>query len=308
MAEFVTILYRVIMPVFIIIGAGYFIQAVLKFDLTGFTKIIFYILIPCLIFSRLYKTELPMRSLGLALLFAAAVIVVSGFCTLPVSLARRYRAPMRAAFALSVMFCNSGNYGLPVIELVFGQNPVATSLQVLVLTAQNILTFTLGVFMVAKGSSSFRASLGRMLRFPSVYAILLAISCRMLQLRLWEPLWIPIDAMASTLVPVALLTLGMQLARIRLTRGIGDVLLSALCRLLIGPAIALGLIFIFRYQGIMAHALLISASMPSAVNTALLAIEMENEPQFASQAVLYSTLLSICTVTLTIYLGGLMFR
>jgi predicted permease len=308
MTELVTILYRVLMPVFIIIGAGYFTQRLLEFDLTGFTKIIFYLLIPSLIFSRLYKTELPMKSLGLVFLFASSVIVISGLFTLPVSLARGYRSSMRIAFALSVMFCNSGNYGLPVIELVFGRDPVATSLQVLVLTAQNILTFTLGVFLVAKGNSSYREALKRTVRFPSVYAILLAIACRILHIPIWEPLWIPIETMASALVPVALLTLGMQLARIRLTRRIADVLLSALCRLLLGPAIALGLIFIFGYRGLVAQALLISSSMPTAVNTALLAFEMDNEPKFASQAVLFSTLLSIGTVSLTIYCAGLLFR
>lgn len=307
MTEFITILYRVIMPVFIIIGAGYVIQRIFQFNLTGFTKIIFYILIPSLIFSRIYKTELPMKSLGLTFLFAAALIIVSGFCTLPVSLARKYRPSMRTAFALSVMFCNSGNYGLPVIELVFNQDPVATSLQVFVLTAQNILTFTLGVFLVAKGSSTYRHALGRMLRFPSMYAIFLALVCKFLHVQLWQPLWVPIDGMASALVPVALLTLGMQLARICLTRGIVDVLLSTLLRLALGPVIALSLIILFRYQGLMAQALLISSSMPTAVNTALLAVELDNEPQFASQTVLFSTLLSICTVSLTIYWAGLLF-
>jgi predicted permease len=300
-AEFIGILFRIILPVFLVIGSGYLIQKWLSFDIAGFTKILFYILIPCLIFSRLYKTDLPLLSLGKAFLFAATGIVVMGVISLGVCRARSYHRSMRSAFALSIMFCNSGNYGLPVIELVFDNNPVTTSLQILVLTAQNILTFTLGVFLVARGRSSFRESLGHTLRFPSLYAIILALVCKVFRIPLWQPLWIPIDMMASALVPVALLTLGMQLARIELTRGLYDVALSSFCRLILGPAVALLLLLLFGYRGLSAQALLISSGMPTAVNTALLAMEMENEPRFASQAVLISTLLSTLTVSLIIY-------
>jgi predicted permease len=300
-AEFVGILFRIILPVFLVIGSGYLIQKRLSFDLSGFTKILFYILIPCLIFSRLYKTDLPLWSLGKAFLFAVTGIVISGGIALGVSLARSYPQSMRSAFALSVMFCNSGNYGLPVIELVFDHNPVATSLQILVLTAQNILTFTLGVFLVARGRSSFRESLGQTLRFPSLYAIILALVFRVFRIPLWQPLWIPIEMMASALVPAALLTLGMQLARAELTRGLDNVALSSFCRLILGPAVALPLLLFFGYRGLPAQALLISSGMPTAVNTALLAIEMDNEPRFASQAVLFSTLLSTLTVSYTIF-------
>ena len=307
MNEFVSILIRIIFPVFLVIGSGYLLQKGLPFDLNGFTKILFYILIPCLILSRLYKTELPLLSLGRAFLFAAVSIAVMGVIAFGISQARSYSQSMRSAFLLSVMFCNSGNYGLPVIELVFDHDPVATSLQVLVLTVQNILTFTLGVFLVARGRSTFKESIGKTIRFPSLYAIILALILRICRIPVWHHLWVPIDMMATALVPVALLTLGMQLARIRLTRGLFDIALSSFCRLMLGPAVAVPLLYLFGYRGFMAQALFVSSAMPTAVNTALLALEMDNEPRFASQAVLFSTLLSTLTVSLTIFAAGRIF-
>jgi predicted permease len=94
---------------------------------------------------------------------------------------------------------------------------------------------------------------------------------------------------------------------IPITSDMFDVLLAAFGRLILGPLIAVALIFIFQYRGIMAYALLISSSMPTAVNTALLAIEFDNEPRFAAQAVLFTTILSIVTVSFTIYLGSFLF-
>ena len=307
MSYFLSILSTVILPIFVLIGAGYFVQRIFTFDLNALTKVIFYLLIPALIFSRLYNTTLSFRSFGTIFLFAVTVILVMGFISIPVSLLRRYTSSMRAAFALALMFCNSGNYGLPVIELVFNNNPVATSIQILVLTAQNVLTFSLGVFLISRGKYSFKDSIGKMLKFPSIYAIALAVLLRIFHIPIWDPLWIPIEWLAKALVPIALVSLGASLAMIPITSGMFNVLLAAFGRLILGPLIALALIFIFQYRGIMAHALLISSSMPTAVNTALLAMEFDNEPRFASQAVLFTTILSIVTVSFTIYLGSFLF-
>jgi hypothetical protein len=307
MTHLPSILSTIILPLFLLIGAGYAVQKAFTLDLAALTKVIFYLLIPSLIFSRLYHNTLPYQSLGLMFLFAVAVIVVMGLISIPVSLLRGYSPSMRVVFALALMFCNSGNYGLPVIELVFKNNPAATSIQILVLTAQNITTFSLGVFLISKGKSSFKESFGKMLKFPSIYAIALAIVLRVFHVPVWEPLWIPVDWLARALVPVALVTLGARLARIPLTTGLPDVLLAALFRLILGPLAALALMYCFQYRGLMAYALLISSSMPTSVNTALLAMEFDNEPRFASQTVLYTTVLSIVKVSFTIYLGSFLF-
>jgi predicted permease len=76
---------------------------------------------------------------------------------------------------------------------------------------------------------------------------------------------------------------------------------------MVAPLIAVLLLKLFHFSGIAARTLLISTSMPTAVNTALIALEFNNEPQFASQAVLFSTLLSIATVSFSIYGSVILF-
>ncbi len=307
MAYFISILSTVILPIFLLIGAGYFVQRIFHFDLNALQKVIFYLLIPALIFFRLYNTTLSFQSFSSLFLFEVALIVIMGLISIPVSRLRKYSPSMRAAFALALMYCNSGNYGIPVIELVFNNNPAANSIQVLVLTAQNILTFSLGVFLISRSSYSFKDSIGKMLKFPTLYAIVLAVLLRILHIPVWTPLWIPIEWLARALVPIALVSLGASLAKITITTGLADVFMAVFGRLILGPLIALALIFIFQYRGIMAHTLLIASSMPTAVNTALLAMEFENEPRFASQTVLFTTILSILTVSFSIYFGSLLF-
>jgi predicted permease len=307
MTYFLSILSTVILPIFLLIGAGYGVQRLFHFDLDALKKIIFYLLIPALIFSRLYNTTLSFANFSSLFLFEVALIVVMGLISIPLSRLRRYTPSMRAAFALALMYCNSGNYGIPVVELVFNNNAVANSIQVLVLTAQNILTFSLGVFLISRGSHSFKDSLIKMLKFPTLYAIMLAVLLRVLHISPWEVLWTPIEWLSRALVPVALISLGASLASITITTELADVFIAVIGRLVLGPLIALALIFAFRYRGVVAYTLLVSSSMPTAVNTALLAIEFDNEPRFSSQVVLFATIASMLTVSSTIYFGSLLF-
>ena len=306
MPHLYNIFSRVILPVFLIILSGYILQKCLKFDLTGFTKTLFYILVPCLIFSRIYQTTLSFSEFITIILFSLIIITLMGLITLPISRIRGHSAAMRAAFALSLMFYNSGNYGLPVIELMFDQNSFASSIQIMVLTTQNLVSYTLGMLLASKGKVSFKESIKRTIRYPLVYLVIIALLLRRFQIPVWYPVWISIEKIASALVPVALITLGAQLAKIRLASGIFDVIISSLCRLILGPLIAFGLIKIFHFDVLTAQVLLVSSSMPSAVTTALIAIELNNEPQFASQAVLFSTLISSITVSFIIYLATIL--
>lgn len=308
MSELYAITIHIILPVMIVIFTGYISQKLLKYDFVPFSKLIFYVLIPCLIFNRLYQTTLSLKEFSKVIFFSVSIILAMGLFSLPFSFMRRFSGSMRVAFALSLMFYNSGNYGLPVIELVFGKNPTTSSIQIMVLTIQNIINFTVGIFLIARGKNTFRESIRRTLRFPTLYAVIIAFVLRGFHIPVYRPLWVSIDTIADALVPVALIMLGAQLARIRFSSGLLDPILSSICRLIIGPIIALGLITLFRFDAVAAKALLISSSMPSAVNTALLATEFDNEPQFATQAVFISTLLSIVTVSVTIYCAALLYR
>jgi len=75
---------------------------------------------------------------------------------------------------------------------------------------------------------------------------------------------------------------------------------SVFLKLLVAPCIGVALTFLLGLDGLLAQVLIISTSMPTAVNVMLLCLEFDNNPDYAARAVFYSTLLSPVTVTLTI--------
>ena len=97
MAQVFSIFSNIILPIMFILITGYVLQKLIKFDPAVFTKIIFYILAPSLIFSRIYMTTLSFREFAAVVMFAMAIIILMGLLSYPVSLVRKSPPSMRAA-------------------------------------------------------------------------------------------------------------------------------------------------------------------------------------------------------------------
>lgn len=109
------------------------------------------------------------------------------------------------------------------------------------------------------------------------------------------------------MVSFALVSIGAQLASAKLHRNTSAVLASSLVRLVISPLCACALIALLHIRGITAQALLIASAIPTSRNSASLALEYGNEPGFAAQAVLVSTILSSVTLAVIINLAQSLF-
>jgi len=232
---------------------------------------------------------------------------------------KRYDAGMKNAFINSVMFYNSGNIGIPLITLIFSSPPfivdgltpylnIALTSQIMVLVVQNITTNTLGFYNAGRANLHWRESFGRILKMPAIYAIPSAFLLKFVPVDLTVmPFWPALVYIRNALVPIALIILGIQISKTKFKSIKRGVLLSVFIRLVIGPVFAICAIILFSLDGIIARSVLISASVPTAVNTALIAVEYDNHPDFASQAVLVSTL--TCTITLSgvIFLSQVLF-
>ncbi len=74
-----------------------------------------------------------------------------------------------------------------------------------------------------------------------------------------------------------------------------------------GPLVAFAMIYLLNIDGIVAQSLFIASSFPTSRNTSTIAMEYQIEPELHAQIVLFSTLFSIITVTVVIYLSYILF-
>ena len=313
------VFYFIVCPMLLLAGIGYVNQWRLKLDLRTLTKLNFDLVVPVIVYVSVITAKVTAADLGMVVLFALAMLAAMAAVTSLVAHLRKVPADMRHCMLMTTMFHNSGNYGLPLQDLAFrstGHGAEATSLQAFYMVVQNAANFTLGIFLAASGRKDrhWKDNLLHIVRFPPVYALVLAIAT--VQVRNWlgpdhaaqakqviRPFWDVILYVKDAFVAIALYTLGAQLAEIRRAKSEYPIKTAVFLRLLVGPVLALGLIYLLDLRGLIAQVLLISTTTPTAVNTMLLCLEFDNHPAFAARAVLYSTILSPLTVTLAIFLA-----
>ena len=260
---FLNILIDIIAPIFVLISLGYLFQKKWRFDLQALTRILLYLVMPATLVVSLTQSELSSDFVWDTAVFCLLMLVALYVLSVIGSLVMRYRNDMKQAFSLSVMYYNSGNYGFPASELAFPS--LGLAVQSIVLAVQNFLVFTLGLFFVSVGRLSARKAFLQSFKMPFVYALILAFAIRNYGLQLPGFIWLPIEYLAEALVPMALVTLGMQLARTPITLEWQASLASLVCRLLVSPLIGYGLVLLLDIDPRIPPILVVSTCYPRSI-------------------------------------------
>jgi predicted permease len=293
----VGVLLEVILPIFLVGAAGALIGRLTRLDATLMARIVLYLLGPALIFRSLYTSTV----VGEDVLRIAAFVVMLHISLLTVSriLGRTlgWEDDTRAVGSLVMTFANCGTYGLAVLLFAYGE--AGFTLGVVYMLTSSLLQATLGVGIAAwHRGMRLRTWLGKAARVPWLYAFLLALLFRATGWVLPVGIDRGIDLLASAAIPVQLVLLGVQLARVPL-RGVAReaVWLTSL-KLALPPLLAWGLTTMLGVEGLLRSVLIVEASMPSAINALILSMHFKRRPELAATVVFLTTMLSLGSLTL----------
>ncbi|MBD2867887.1 AEC family transporter [Paenibacillus arenilitoris] len=304
MGIFVHILLTNVLPMGIMIALGITLQRAFKLDIKTLSKLNFYLFSPAVIFDLLYKTEISAQTVGLILLFFVLFMVAQSIIVETVIRLRGYGPGMKSAMRNSVLFYNSANYGIPLNQLAFAGNEKTLAIQILIMMTQSLIPNTYGIYNVNAHKADPKAIMRTILSMPVIYAIPLAFLMRGFEVPIPQPLATPLGYLSDAFIGTALITLGVQLGNMewRIKRSLlVDVSLSGMLRLVAGPLLAWLIVWLMGLDKLTAAALIVSSAVPTSLSSVLLAVEFDNEAEFASQSVFVSTILSIVTVTAVIF-------
>lgn len=292
--------FDVVLPVVLIAAVGFILGRRLNLDPRPLSGLTLYGLTPALLMWSLAGAGLAASEVADIALFAVlltAALMVAGLIA-----ARGFGldGPRRMALLLSTVFMNAGNYGLPVVLFALGQEALERAAVFVVV--QSLLTHSLGIAIASQGRSGGGVEVGRAIRAvftqPAFYAGLLGFG-----LRAWgdaAPALVmrPLEMLAAAAVPVLLLLLGVQMARVRPQPAlVGDITLATVLRLGLSPVLALLIAGWLQMPDLTARVLILEAAMPSAVVATVLAIEFDALPEMVSSTALATTVASLATVT-----------
>ncbi len=288
-----------VLPVFLLAGLGYLARTVLKVDPKDPAKLAVYIMTPGLIMNSILTSQLMANEVGKIVGFSLLMVLIMILLTLGLGRLLGWSPASSNAAVLSTAFMNSANYGLPVILLAFGQ--AGFDRAAIFVVTQSILVYSVAVFIAARGRMDWRTSIVSVFRLPLIWAAAFALAVRLLGITLPGFVIKPIGLLANGAVILVILLLGMQVASIKLRGSVVKVGVTTLLRLVISPVIALGVVWLMRPDPLTAKVLVLESAMPAAVNTTLLAVQFDAEPDQVSGATLVTTLASLATVTFWVW-------
>ena len=285
------VLLPAIAPVALIVFIGFLAGRTLSLERTTLSRLSLYVLLPALIASSLYGMTLSVRQAsaivaGFFLSSAILAGLVYGLCRL-----LKVDPLTQKTLLATSLFANTGNLGLPFISFALG----ATGLEraIVYLISSSILLTTVGPTLL-KGAGLW-VGLRTTLRLPVFGAMLAGLALQALNIPLPLRLDAGLELLGGAAIPVALVTLGLQLAKTNLYVD-RAVLVAAALRLGVAPAIALTVGAMLGLQEQDLQVLVLQAAMPTAVNTFIWVTEFGGDADLVARAIVLSTLLSFMTL------------
>ncbi|MDD5132010.1 MAG: AEC family transporter [bacterium] len=287
MSTIILLFYKV----FIFILLGYLLGRYLRIDIQrqvhGIINLGLYLLFPVFILVTMWSE--PLEPVHLSRIWLLAAGILAGGAILAWLFARMYNVPYRDC-SLPIIFANSAYLGIPVNTYILG--PAATKYAILFDLVPTVLMFTFGVALVAKGDK-----LKEMLKMPLAYAALIGLWLNTSGVPVPLPVLKMTGLIKTVVIPLILIIIGYELKPFKAVL-LNRVLVASLLRLAGGALAALLLVHWLRLEGVPAMVCLVSASMPSAVNSYVLAKRYQANAEFASAVVAMSTLISIPLIAL----------
>ncbi len=289
---------QILLPVFLIIGAGVLFSRALKPSLEPLSQFALYVATPALVFTALVRYPVDPGELGRVALFM--VLYVAAMWALAEAGGRLLGLgeELRRAFALATVTMNVGNYGLPLVRFAFGAPSEPFS--VLLFVVFNLPLATWAIWVAAGGRSRAWDGLRDTLRIPIFHATLLAFGVTALGWVVPAPIQKGLGLLGEASIPLLLVILGMQLQRARVAGAPGPLAAAAALRLGVAPLLAWGLTSLLGISGLEQKVAILQTSTPSAVLPLLYALRFGCQPQWIASSILVTTVVSGLSLTVVL--------
>ena len=294
-------LLLIVLPAFLIFGAGFIGQKLLKLDIKSISTMSLYLMLPFLTFDTFYSNQLNVEYFYMFLFTCLLALIMTTLTVLFGFFIKADKTQM-SAMLLGTIFPNSGNYGAPVAMFAFGA--MGFQYAVIFMVIHAFLMNTIGIFIASYGSektTSIKDSLMRVIKMPVLYGFLFGVLLQLLHIELPSTIQDGISLVGSASIPTVMLILGMQLAEIKPQKfELKYVNTVTIFRMLISPLLAVVLVNFMPVNDMIKNVYILLAAMPIAANTTLLAVQFNVKPDLTSFTTLVTTLLSLVTIPLTL--------
>ena len=284
-------LLMILFPIFGIVAAGYFYALRHKPEMAVANRLNMDVFVPALVFAAMAGKSFDLAAFAPLALGGFLVLAACGLLAWPMA---RLLGVQAKTLVPPMMFNNSGNIGLPLAVLAWGEEALAAA--VILFMVENTLHFSFGARLLDP-----KTRILTLWRVPVVFAAIAGLTVAALKIPIWQPLVLAIKMLGDISVPLLLFSLGVRMTDVsfgewKLSLG------SALLRPLAGMAIAYATTLLIGLEGRDAAMLMVFGALPPAVLNFLFAERYQQEPQRVASIVLIGNLAALIYLPMALVL------
>lgn len=304
--ENLSLSFNVVAPLMIYMIVGALLRrtgAVDEHTMRGANKIIFYSTLPLMCYRAVAASDLDTMFDTPFLLYMAIFILVLYAITALVVPAISKDDRRRGVLILGIFRSNDAIFGLAVASALLGENNLGMmSIGISLCVPLYGLLSVIAMERYRGERVHFGRVLLRVLTNPIILGCIAGFIVNLLNIELPHVLQKPIDGLIAVTSPLAFILLGGTISFEAVRKNRAAITVVSILRLLVVPIVVVGLFLLLGFRGEFIVVALIIFGAPVAMVTYTMAVSMQADDELAGALVAVSSVLSIFTMFLFIFL------
>ncbi len=301
--------FSVVFPLMLQMTIGYILKRRKIVDtnsLNVMNKLVFRVFLPLLLFLNIYSLE-PEEAMNkengtLLLLAALGVIFIAAMMHFLIPLFVKDKKKC-SVMIQGIFRSNLVLFGIPIAASLYGENRIGI---VSLLAAFIVPLFNILAVIVLEyyrgGKVSYRKVLLNIIKNPLIIASAIAFILLMLRIQIPELLLSPLSSLSKVATPLAFIVLGGTFQFSRINANLKYLFVVVLGKLILFPLAVIAAAIALGFRGEALVALIGVTASPTAVSSFTMAVEMDADGELAGQIVIFTSIISIITLFLLVYL------
>lgn len=302
--------FNVIAPVFFLMVIGYLLVNYTSLADGKLTKqanaIVFKIFLPCMLFYNIYQSDIGAQigsRIKLCIWAAGGLVIL--FLLLCLIVPRIVKQENQQGVVIQGIFrSNYVIFGVAVVQNMYGSEHTTTAaiLSAILVPMYNFLAVVALSIFGEKRETDWKKIIGNIVKNPLILASLLGILFSLIGLKLPTAVEVTVQDLAKLATPIAFMILGGDLDFSKVKGNLKTASVVLAIKLVILPMIMIPMIVMMGYRDADLLSGLLAYQTPVAVSSYIMAQQAGADGQLAGQLVVFSSVLSIFTLFVTIVL------
>ena len=303
------ILMKQVFIMFLLLIVGYVLYKIKIVNDDGkkqITNVVLYVVTPSLILNTYQMDYDPAtaKNIIFGLLLSALALVMAIVVSHIIRIKCNKDALSTERFAM--VFGNCGFMGIPLINAVFGE--IGVLYCTTYVTMFNLFCWTYGIVLMEKGKQKEKKSLWERIKplcTITILAIIVGLVMYFTRIKLPKTITDTLEYIASMNTPLAMIVSGIYIAQSDLLGAFkkGRIYFLAAVKCLLIPSIFVIILLVLPVDMTLKLTILICSACPTAANTMLFANRFGGDEKRASHIFTVTTLLSVVTIPLVVFIA-----